>query len=101
VMCPLAMLTCGESAEIVGVRHGLHRHCGASDDDKEAGCVSGRHGRGGQRSARLSEMGFSPGQIVEVVQNSPGVPLLLRVRDGKMALDKRTAMEIIVRRISS
>lgn len=101
MMCPLAMLTCGESAEIVGVRHGLHRHRGASDDDKEAGCVSGRHGRGGQRSARLSEMGFSPGQIVEVVQNSPGVPLLLRVRDGKMALDKRTAMEIIVRRISS
>jgi len=46
-------------------------------------------------------MGFSPGQIVEVVQNSPGVPLLLRVRDGKMAVDKRTAMEIMVRRISS
>jgi ferrous iron transport protein A len=44
-------------------------------------------------------MGFSPGQVVEVVQNTPGVPLLLRVRDGKMALDKRTAMQIIVRRI--
>jgi ferrous iron transport protein A len=46
-------------------------------------------------------MGFSPGQIIEVVQNSPGVPMLLRVRDGNMALDKRTAMEIIVRRILS
>jgi len=62
---------------------------------------SGHHGEGRRRSARLSEMGFSPGQIVEVLQNSPGVPLLLRVRDGKMAVDKRTAMEIIVRRISS
>ncbi len=101
MMCPLAMLTCGESGEIVGVRHGLRRHGGSIGDDKEGSCVSGRYGRGGQRSSRLSEMGFSPGQIVEVVQNSPGVPLLLRVRDGKMALDKRTAMEIIVRRILS
>lgn len=45
-------------------------------------------------------MGFSPGQVVEVLENDPGVPLLLRVRGGKMAMDKRVAMEIIVRRLS-
>ncbi|MBM3421958.1 MAG: ferrous iron transport protein A [Chlorobi bacterium] len=100
-MCPLAMLTCGESAEIVGVRNGFRHHGGECVRHGDSGCSSGHHGDGRRRSARLSEMGFSPGQIVEVVQNSPGVPLLLRVRDGKMAVDKRTAMEIMVRRISS
>ncbi len=99
-MCPLAMLTCGETAEIVGVRHAERYQSGVCARHGECGSEGRhRHGRGEARSARLSEMGFSPGQIVEVVQNTPGVPLLLRVRDGKMALDKRTAMQIIVRRI--
>lgn len=99
-MFPLAMLSCGEKAEIVGVRHAERHQSGACAC--HGGCGSDgrrRYGRGEARSARLSEMGFSPGQVVEVVQNTPGVPLLLRVRDGKMALDKRTAMQIIVRRI--
>lgn len=100
MIVPLAMLTCGESAEIVGVRSGLRYH-GDPHERKEFCCDSGRHRRGAQRSARLSEMGFSPGQVVEVVQNTPGVPMLLRVRDGRMVLDKRTAMEIIVRRVLS
>lgn len=99
-MCPLAMLAGGESAEIVGMRNGFRHHGGESALHEDSGCASGRHGEGRRRSARLSEMGFTPGQIVEVVQNSPGVPLLLKVRDGKMAVDKRIAMEIIVRRIS-
>lgn len=89
------MLSCGEKAEIVGVRHAERHQSGACACHGECGS----DGRGEARSARLSEMGFSPGQVVEVVQNTPGVPLLLRVRDGKMALDKRTAMQIIVRRI--
>jgi len=94
------MLTCGETAEIVGVRYAERHQSGACACHGEcAGEGRQRHGRGEARSVRLSEMGFSPGQIVEVVQNTPGVPLLLRVRDGKMALDKRTAMQIIVRRI--
>lgn len=95
-MCPLVMLSCGETAEIVGVRHAGRHQSGACVRHGECG---GSDGRVEARSARLSEMGFSPGQVVEVVQNTPGVPLLLRVRDGKMALDKRTAMQIIVRRI--
>jgi ferrous iron transport protein A len=89
------MLSCGEAAEIVGVRHAERHQSGACARHGECGS----DGRAEARSARLSEMGFSPGQVVEVVQNTPGVPLLLRVRDGKMALDKRTAMQIIVRRI--
>jgi ferrous iron transport protein A len=47
---------------------------------------------------RLSELGFSPGQVVEVIQNGRGVPVLVKVHDGRMAIDHNVAMEIIVQR---
>jgi len=36
--------------------------------------------------------------VVEVVQNDRGMPVLVKVRDGRMAIDHTISMEIIVRR---
>lgn len=100
-MLPLGLLHEGESAEVVGFRR----------EKKPAGNAwrhtwgligshgSGRHGHGWEK--RLAELGFSRGQTVEMLKNHSGLPLLVRIGDGKMALDKQSAMEIIVRRIPS
>lgn len=101
-MCPLTMLFGGETAEVVGMQSRGDRHAaGGCSVHGDCSCHrnGARHGRGGH-SSRLAEMGFSRGQVVEVLQNNPGVPLLLRIGDSKIALDRRTAMEIIVRRFS-
>ncbi|MDP8305629.1 MAG: ferrous iron transport protein A [Candidatus Chlorobium antarcticum] len=106
MMVPLGTLGTGELAEIVGFR----RTESACRGPLSCGNGEGRHLHGGRGLARgssregrgqrqrLSELGFSPGQAVEVVQNGAGVPLLLKVHDARMALDHKVAMEIIVRR---
>lgn len=106
MMVPLGVLGAGESAEIVGFRRRAHGGGALS-----CGRGAGRHlhgGRGQERprdgrghERRLSELGFSPGQRVEVVQGGCGVPLLLKVHDGRMAIDRDVAMEIIVRRTTT
>jgi len=110
MMVPLGVLGAGESAEIVGFRRHAHGGGGLS-----CGRGAGRHLHGGRgqgqgqgrprdgrgHERRLSELGFSPGQRVEVVQSGCGVPLLLKVHDGRMALDRDVAMEIIVRRTTT
>ncbi|KZK73853.1 MAG: hypothetical protein A3K90_03400 [Pelodictyon luteolum] len=105
MMVPLGTLGAGESAEIIGFRrvqggggplschHGTGRHLHAG---RGPGHGRPRDGKGQER--RLSELGFSPGQVVEVVQNGRGVPVLVKVHDGRMAIDHNVAMEIIVKR---
>jgi ferrous iron transport protein A len=41
-------------------------------------------------------MGLKPGQIVEVKQNRPGNPMLLKVGETFIALSRRVAMGIKV-----
>jgi len=45
---------------------------------------------------RISSMGLKPGQIVEVKQNRPGNPMLLKVGETFIALSRRVAMGIKV-----
>lgn len=100
-MLPLGYLQEGESAEVVGFRRekkpadsARHRTWGLMGRHNSI-----RNGNGWEK--RLAELGFSRGQIVEMLKNHSGLPLLVRIGDGKMALDKQSAMEIIVRRIPS
>jgi ferrous iron transport protein A len=41
-------------------------------------------------------MGLKPGQVVEVKQNKPGNPILLRVEETFIALSRKLAMKIMV-----
>ncbi|NTV45224.1 MAG: ferrous iron transport protein A [Chlorobiales bacterium] len=100
-MLPLGHLQEGESAEVVGFRK-EKKHAG--NGWRHAWGFKGRHDSGRHWNGwekRLAELGFNRGQIVEMLKNHSGLPLLVRIGDGKMALDKQSAMEIIVRRISS
>jgi Fe2+ transport system protein FeoA len=45
---------------------------------------------------RLTEMGLTPGTIIEVLQAARAQPLLLRVRGSQLAIDRRTARKIKV-----
>ncbi|WP_244924400.1 FeoA family protein [Chlorobium phaeovibrioides] len=105
MIVPLGMLHTGESAEIIGFRRaqggGGPLSCNNGTGRHQHGGRGPGHGRlrdGSGQERRLSELGFSSGQVVEVVQNDRGVPVLLKVRDGRMAIDHAISMEIIVRR---
>ncbi|MBN1928888.1 MAG: ferrous iron transport protein A [Chlorobiaceae bacterium] len=94
-MAPLGMLGKGEVGEIVNLRPGRH-HAGAA-------CEHGHrhHAYGRENGKRLAEMGFSVGQTIEIIENSPGMPLLVRVHDSRVAIGRGVAMRIMVRRIAS
>jgi Fe2+ transport system protein FeoA len=46
---------------------------------------------------RLTEMGLTPGTLIEVLQAARGQPLLLRVRGSQLAIDRETASKIEVK----
>ncbi|NTV92486.1 MAG: hypothetical protein HGA72_04165 [Chlorobiaceae bacterium] len=101
MMVPLGFLLQGESAEIVGFRsrrkkeyHGLIHGTGAGHGDalRRPEII---------KEQRLFEMGFCPGEVIDVLQSKAEGLLLLRLRDSRLALDKQIAMDIIVRRITS
>ncbi|GEM_PF-569734 len=69
---PLAFLSVGEEAEIVEMRSGR-------------GMVQ-----------RLSEMGFTPSAKVRVLASNPQGPILVGVRDARIALGRGVAMKIFV-----
>ncbi|MEM2726876.1 MAG: FeoA family protein [Archaeoglobaceae archaeon] len=43
---------------------------------------------------RLADMGLCPGQVVEVMSNGP--PIVVRIRDTKIAIGKGIARKVIV-----
>ena len=47
---------------------------------------------------RLSERGLTPSTRVRVIKSHPQGPLLLLVRDARVALGRSVAMKILVRR---
>jgi Fe2+ transport system protein FeoA len=52
-----------------------------------------------RRAQRLAELGMTPGTQLAIVRTSPGQPLLLRVRGALLAIDRRSARDVIVRPI--
>lgn len=80
-MMPLGLLTPGEQGEIAQIRI---PGCGCSDTrEKEGG--------------RLEDMGLRVGKMVEMLTNSGG-PILLRIDESRIAVDRGMAMKIMVRR---
>ena len=72
-MLPLGLMAEGERGEIVAGR---------------------RSGRG---DGRAEELGLRAGNVVTVLRNSAG-PLLVKVEESRIALDRAIAMRIEVRR---
>jgi ferrous iron transport protein A len=69
---PLAFLSEGEEGEIVELRGGR-------------GMIQ-----------RLSDMGFTPTTKIRVLKSSPPGPMLVDVRDARIALGRGVAMKIII-----
>ena len=58
--------------------------------------------RGGRRFvSRLATLGFTPGALLAMVQNYGHGPLIVRVRDTRIALGRGEAARIIVLRRDS
>jgi len=74
-MFPLGLLSAGEQAEITSIR---------DTPDGTGNC-------------RTEEMGLRIGKIVEMLTNGGGA-VLLRVDESRVAIDRRVAMKILVRR---
>lgn len=50
-----------------------------------------------RRAQRLAELGMTPGTRLEILRAAPGQPLLLRVRGTMLAVDRRSARDVMVR----
>jgi len=87
-MMPLALLSPGETGEIVSVD--VHT-------SKEKPCCGQCGGERHKSENRVEEMGLRAGKIVEMLSNGSG-PLLLRVDESRIALSRGMAMKISVRR---
>jgi ferrous iron transport protein A len=80
-MMPLGLLGPGEQGEITAVR--AHK----------AACCGGCGGEG-----RIEEMGLRVGKCVEMLNNGGGGPVLVKVDESRIAVDRGMAMKIMVRR---
>jgi ferrous iron transport protein A len=87
-MMPLALLSPGESGEIVSVN---------VQTDKDKPCCGQCGGERHQSDNRVEEMGLRAGKIVEMLSNGSG-PLLLRIDESRIAISRGMAMKISVRR---
>jgi ferrous iron transport protein A len=89
-MLPLGLLTTGEKGEVLDIISKAHfgDHQGSRGRDK------GRN----PEHCRLEDMGLRTGKTVEVLNNKGMGPLLLKMDDARIALGRRMAMKIMVRR---
>lgn len=78
-MIPLGLLHPGEMAEVVKILAG-------NDPCAHDPC------------ARIEDMGFREGKLVEVLNNRGGGPLLLKIDESRLAMGRGMAMKIMVRR---
>ena len=84
----LGLVAPGEQCEIVAVRH-----CGGCGDT----CDGSGHAAGNERATRAEELGLRVGKQIEMLKND-GNLLLLLVDEARIAIDRRMAMKIMVRR---
>lgn len=98
-MMPLALLSPGESGEILSINVHVEEQGGCCGQ-----CGGERHGRGGRHGQRdkndnrVEELGLRAGKIVEMLANGSG-PLLLKVDESRIAISRGMAMKIKVRRV--
>lgn len=84
-MIPLGLLSAGENGEIVEIMLGKGAEGSGARTEQEKTMV------------RVEEMGLRIGKHVEMLANG-GSTILLRVDEARIALARRMAMKIMVRR---
>jgi len=86
----LGLVSAGERCDIVEISH-----CGGCG----GGCHEDRHAHSGKNknATRAEELGLRSGKRVEMLKND-GNLLLVLVDDARIAIDRRMAMKIMVRR---
>ncbi len=75
-MFPLGLLCTGEHAEIMSM---------SANPESASDC-------------RAEDMGLRVGKIVEMLNNGGGGPLLLKLDESRLAIARKVAMKILVRR---
>lgn len=88
----LGLMSAGEQCEIVKISHCGNCSCGEHEH---------AHRHGGEGTAtRAEEMGLRAGKRIEMLRNE-GNMLLVLVDNTRIALDRRMAMKIAVRRVEA
>lgn len=85
-MMPLGLLSPGERSEILAIRINKKP---LSDQ-----CCPERE----KCDCRVEDMGLRVGKLVEMLTNGGGGPILVRVDESRIAVDRGMAMKIMVRR---
>ncbi|GAB4171038.1 MAG: FeoA family protein [Calditrichia bacterium] len=87
-MLPLGLLTSGETAEVVVVKHNQKKSMNMDC------CKQGHH----QEYCRMEELGIRPGRKITMLTNDGGKSLIVKVENSRIALGRGIAMKIYVRR---
>jgi len=87
-MMTLGLLAAGEQCEIIEIRP-----CGSCG----GGCHENDRGKNRTSDTRVEDMGLRPGKHVAMLKND-GNLLLLMVDNARIAIDRRMAMKILIRR---
>ncbi|HEY6009638.1 MAG TPA: FeoA family protein [Geobacteraceae bacterium] len=81
-MMPLGLLGPGQRGEIIALKFNK-AHCGD-------GC---------RPECRTEDMGLRVGKTVEMLNNGGGGPILLRIDESRIAVDRSLAMKIMVKEV--
>ena len=85
-MMPLGLLGVGEVGEILEIRAPKGAGAGAAAGDL------------GRCECRVEDLGIRVGRTVEVLNNGGG-PLLLKVGESRLAIDRSLAMKIMIKEV--
>jgi ferrous iron transport protein A len=85
-MMPLGLLGAGEAGEILEIR--TPKSPGTGTDP----------GAQGRCECRVEDLGIRIGRTVEMLNNGGG-PILLKVGESRLALDRSLAMKIMIREV--
>lgn len=78
--------------------HYHSHHCWYPDEYLEP--YPRRRGGGRAFAGRLASMGLVVGSRLEVLQNSPRGPMLIRVRDTRIALGRGEAAKVLAEKVT-
>ncbi len=101
----LSELNIGDECIIIRIDEsnpcGLFRHCSSNQKTFFVHHYKPRRGFHGSAAHRLMEMGLTPGTHVKVLNLKEHGPILLGVRDCKLALGRGMASKVIVKQLHS
>lgn len=96
-MVPLALLNEGERGVIERIIFNERDSKNLEEPLCEEGCFFCKGKRRGNN--RIKTLGFTIGQVVEVRLNQQGQPLLVQLENTQIALSRKLAMKIYVKKL--